>query len=76
MASALKKFAAAWKKFAHKLGVGQTYLLITLLYALVIPFFSLIRLSDPLRLRQKPDGSFWILRKRRHNSLEETRHQF
>ena len=47
----LKKLWQGWKKIAHALGVAQTYVLVTLLYWLIIPFFSLMRVKDPLRLR-------------------------
>jgi hypothetical protein len=71
----LKKVWAGWKRFAHRVGVVQTYILISLLYGLIIPFFSLIRLGDPLRLRTK-SSSFWIVRPRREPSLEQARQQF
>ena len=75
MAEFLKKTWQGWKKFAHKLGVAQTYIIITLFYWLIVPFFSLIRLQNPLRLRQKGDSSYWIERKPTDNSLERAKQQ-
>ena len=66
----LKQLWQGWKKFAHKLGVAQTYIIVTLFYWLIVPFFSLIRLKNPLRLRQAADRSFWIERKPTDNTLE------
>ena len=40
MAEFPKKLWQGWKKFAHKLGVAQTYVLVTLFYWLIVPFFS------------------------------------
>lgn len=72
----LKKIWAGWKRFAHRVAAVQTYILITLLYGLIIPFFSLIRLGDPLRLRTKSCTSFWIERPKREPGLEQVRQQF
>ena len=71
----LKRLWQGWKKFAHKLGVAQTYVIITLFYWLIVPIFSLIRLQNPLRLRQSSDRSFWIERKPTGNSLDRAKQQ-
>jgi len=71
----LKKLWQGWKKFAHKLGIAQTYVIVTLFYWLIVPFFSLIRLQNPLRLRQANNRSFWIERKPTGNSMEEAGRQ-
>ena len=75
MSESLKKLWEGWKKFAHKLGVVQTYIIITLLYWLIIPFFSLIRLKNPLRLRLPATGSFWEERKPDPNTLDRAKQQ-
>lgn len=67
---------AGWKRFAHKVGVVQTIVLVWLFYWLIVPVFSLIRFGNPLRLRPNRPGSFWISRKPRAHSLEEVRRQF
>ena len=75
MAESLKRLWQGWKKFAHKLGVIQTYIIITLFYWIIVPIFSLIRFQNPLRLRQ-PDGrSFWIERKPIDNTMERAKLQ-
>ena len=75
MAKFLKKIWQGWKKFAHKLGVVQTYILVTLFYWLIVPVFSLIRLKNPLRLRRPNDGSYWLERKPTGNSLDRAKQQ-
>jgi len=75
MSDFLKRFWQGWKKFAHVLGVAQTYVIVTLFYWLIVPVFSLIRLQNPLRLRQPADRSFWIKRKPAGNSLERAKQQ-
>jgi hypothetical protein len=75
MAGFLKTLWQGWKKFAHKLGVVQTYVLVTLFYWLIVPLFSLIRLKNPLRLRLPSDGSFWLERKPAPNSMERAKQQ-
>ena len=75
MAESLKKLWQGWKKCAHKLGVIQTYIIVTLFYWLIVPFFSLIRFQNLLRLRQPADQSYWIERKSTDNSLERAKRQ-
>jgi hypothetical protein len=75
LGNVLKRLWQSWKEFAHRLGVAQTYVIITLFYWLIVPVFSLIRLQNPLRLRQ-PDGqSFWIQRKPTGNTMDRARQQ-
>jgi hypothetical protein len=71
----LKNLWQGWKKFAHKLGVAQTYVIITLFYWLIVPLFSLIRFQNPLRLRQPDGSSFWIERKPTGNTMERAKLQ-
>jgi hypothetical protein len=75
MADSLKRLWQGWKKFAHKLGVAQTYVIVALFYWLIVPVFSLIWLQNPLRLRQPADRSFWIARKPTGNSLDRAKQQ-
>ena len=71
----LKKIWKGWKKFAHKLGVIQTYIIVTLFYWLIVPLFSLIRFQNPLHLRQRGHGSYWLERKPAPNSLDRVKQQ-
>ena len=75
MPAFLKKIWQGWKKFAHKLGIAQTYILVTLFYWIIVPVFSLIRFWNPLRLKQADDRSYWIERKPTDNSLERANQQ-
>ncbi len=75
MSDSLKRLWQRWKKFAHTLGVAQTYIIVTLFYWLIVPIFSLIRLQNPLRLGQPGDRSFWLERKLSGNSLERAKQQ-
>ena len=75
MAALFKKLWQGWKKVAHKLGVAQTYIIVTLFYWLIVPFFSLIRLQNPLRLGLRNAGSFWINRKQTANSIARAKQQ-
>ena len=71
----LKRLWQGWKKIAHKIGVAQTYVLVTVFYWLIVPVFSLIRLRNPLRLRPPGDRSFWIERKPTDNTLDRAKRQ-
>jgi hypothetical protein len=49
-----------WKRVTQRIAAGQTFILISLMYFLIIPFFSLIRLSDPLKIKpDKKSKSYW-----------------
>jgi hypothetical protein len=53
-------FIAKWKRFANKLGKIQTIILMSIIYFLIVPFFSLIRLVDPLKIKiKKKSASYW-----------------
>ncbi len=65
-------FIDKWKRFANKLGRFQTMILMTIIYFLVVPIFSLIRFSDPLKLKfDKKSGSYWEPKKPVDTSLEQ-----
>jgi hypothetical protein len=48
-----------WMTGAMYLGAVVTTVLLTALFVVFLPIFSLIRLKDPLRRRLKPTGSYW-----------------
>lgn len=54
-----KALYVVWMSAAMKIGGVVTLILLTVLYVLLLPVFSLIRLGDPLRMRRKKDGSYW-----------------
>ena len=70
---------AGWKKFAHKLGVFNTYVILTIMYFLVFSVVSiLMRLFKPDLLDKKWDaaGPMWKPRPPSNPALEEARRQF
>lgn len=75
MKAFLSRIWAGWKKVAHAMGVFNTYLLLSVLYFLFIPFFSLVRFSDPLSKRLGA-ASYWRDRKPVPDTLERHRRPF
>jgi hypothetical protein len=68
-----------WLKIAHKIGRFQTMLLVGLLYWLVVPLFSLVRLADPLRLKagrtKNQTATYWRPRPQGTPTLMQMRRQ-
>ncbi len=58
---ALKPLYGPWMKFGLFLGIIMTAVMMTVLYIIVLPVFSLIRLKDPLRFKMNkdPKASYW-----------------
>jgi hypothetical protein len=48
-----------WMSVVVPIGIVVSTLLLTVLFVVVLPVFSLIRLKDPLRKRLKKTGSYW-----------------
>jgi hypothetical protein len=44
---------------ASYLGMVMTTLLLSVLFFVLLPIFSLIRLKDPLRLKLRSAGTYW-----------------
>jgi hypothetical protein len=54
------------------MGRVQTFILMTIIYFLIVPFFSLVRFSDPLKLKlKKKSTSYWETKKEIDTSLEK-----
>jgi hypothetical protein len=65
-------FLSKWKRFANRMGRIQTFILMTIIYFLIVPFFSLVRFSDPLKLKlKKKSTSYWETKKEVDTSLEK-----
>jgi hypothetical protein len=65
-------FLSKWKRFANRMGRVQTFILMTIIYFLIVPIFSLVRFSDPLKLRLKKNfTSYWETKKEIDTSLEK-----
>ena len=67
-----------WKRIAHAIGTFQARVLLTVLYVVLLPPFTLIgrfAASDPLQLR--PRGTpHWLPRRPPAPGLEDGRRQF
>jgi len=72
-----RRLWAGWKRFAERLGVFQSRLLLVLLYFVVVaPFALLVKIAkDPLRMR-RIDGSNWTPRPASPTDLERSKRQF
>ena len=59
--NSLRPVYGPWVKGGFLLGSVMTLVLMTALFVIVVPVFSLVRLKDPLRMRQSrdPTESFW-----------------
>jgi 4-amino-4-deoxy-L-arabinose transferase-like glycosyltransferase len=67
-----------WKRVALKIAVVQTFLILLLLFAAVLgPIAVLMRLfrKDPMRAPTDP-GSFWAIRERTREKMEDCLRQF
>jgi hypothetical protein len=65
-----------WMTGAMYLGMAATTVLLSVLFVILLPLFSLIRLADPLRLKHKSSGSYWEDPTQHEATLERTRRQF
>ena len=66
-----------WMTAAMWIGRVMTPVLLTALFVVLLPVFSLIRLGDPLRLKLKPKGeSYWEDHKHHESTLERTARPF
>jgi hypothetical protein len=48
-----------WMSAAAYMGTAVTCVLLTILFLVFLPVFSLIRLTDPLRYKWRSAGSYW-----------------
>ena len=66
-----------WMTTANAIGVVMSTVLLTLLFVLILPWFSLIvRWGDPLRKRSLRQGSYWEDYKRHEATVERMGRQF
>jgi hypothetical protein len=62
---------------AFFIGGIMTVVLLSILFVVLLPVFSLIRFADPLRMRLKPPGeSYWEEHKHHDSTLERTARPF
>ena len=69
------RFLKGWKAFWSPVGKFQTIVLLSVIYFLITPIFSLVRFSDPLKKRLSGD-SFWTRRRPIDPNLERHRLPF
>lgn len=63
----------AWMSVAMVMGTVVTTVLLSLMFVLLLPVFSLIRLGDPLRMKLRPAGeSYWEDHTHHASTLERT----
>ncbi len=48
-----------WMTMAVYLGTVVSTVMLSLMFLILLPIFSLVRLKDPLRLKLKPSGTYW-----------------
>jgi hypothetical protein len=65
-----------WMTGAMYVGTVTSFITLTILYVTVLPAFSLIRLTDPLRLKVRHTLSYWEQASPYENTLERMRRQF
>ncbi len=65
-----------WMLAAAAMGAVMVPLFLTLLYFVLLPVFSLIRLKDPLRLKLKRGGSYWEPHAPFEATIERMQHLF
>ncbi len=76
--ASLRALWEGWKRIAVKIAIVQTAILLFLLFSLVLgPIGLLMRLfrKDPMQAPREP-GSFWNLRERTRERMEECSRQF
>ena len=71
----LKVLLRGWMAFGHAMGIAVTWVLINIVYFVVAPVFSLMRFSDPLKLKMDSD-SYWESRSKHCNTLDDLKHPF
>jgi len=74
-----QKIWSFWKKFAHRLAIIQTTIILTLFYFLMIGVFALVAKllgKDLLDKKWKQNKSFWKEKEKPAVAIENARRQF
>ena len=75
--STLSTIWRTWKSVAHRIAAFQLLILLTLIFFLILPFFALYRLKDPLKTKPDPDAeTYWEPRPHEPTTLERFTHPF
>jgi hypothetical protein len=74
----LKRIWNWWKPIAEKIGNFQARIILSVFYFIFVTPIALgVKLfSDPLRMKKINQGSWWIPRDAREDSVEEAEKQF
>lgn len=73
---AARKYYVIWMTGAMYVGTVMMTVLLTVLYFVLLPVFSLIRLADPLRLKRHRRESYWEKPSAHEATLERMRRPF
>ncbi len=65
-----------WMSAAMYMGMVMVPVFLSVVFILVLPLFSLIRLKDPLRKKLRAEGSYWEPYKPHEATLERMRRPF
>ncbi len=74
--TAAKQVYVAWMTAAAAMGKVMLPVMLTILFFTVVPIFSLIRFSDPLRRKLLAKGTYWERHKPHEPTLERMRRPF
>jgi len=74
----LKRLWNWWKPIAEKIGNFQARIILSVFYFIFVTPIALgVKLfSDPLRMKKSNQGSWWISREAREDSIEGAEKQF
>src|SRR5688500_12114310 len=67
-----------WREMSQKAANVQARVLLTIFYfTMMLPFGIVMGLlKDPLRIKQRPSGSYWVERKPTSGTLADAKRQF
>lgn len=71
-----RRLYVAWMTAAVYLGTVTSFILLSVLFFILLPVFSLIRLKDPLRRRWNRSGTYWEPHKPHEPTLERMMRPF
>jgi hypothetical protein len=66
----------AWMTMALYIGTVVSFVLLSLMFLILLPVFSLIRLRDSLRLKLKSSGTYWEDHRPHEPTLERMSRMF
>lgn len=70
------KLYVAWMSMAVRMGAVMSTVLLSVMFVLLLPVFSLIRLGDPLRLKRGGSDTYWEDHRSEEPTLERMSRSF